>query len=427
MLIVLLVLCTKLSTSQVTDSLFLGSFLKDTTQINKPDSIIFYNWNDLNNTWDIEWKEDITYNENELKQAETNYILKNGQWEASHKTEFYYTARLLDRREFSWWDDYEMEWVLKDKLSYKYDTNEHIIQLLDSKWSGLQKIWVNDSLSVFNYNNNQLITSSYVSFWSTYTNDWEYLTETSYGYFSGNNLRKLTSIWDYSYLSWIPQQLDTLVYGDNHELLEQKHMIINSAHTSWLNDWKKTFLYYGNGLIQDEEFLDWDEIRQEWVEISKISYHYDANWNLTLKTVFYFDWDLLVWNYQYQTINEFSTTNKIMGTTYSYWNYGKWNPLYHYAYFYPDYIGIDTEELTYSLQVYPNPAKEVLYIQFQNNTKSITFLNLYDATGRMVYKQSLNNLNSEYKIPLPNLKSGLYFLVLEADKEIITRKISIVN
>lgn len=407
--------------------MFMDSLLKDTTQISKPDSIIFYNWNELNNEWDMVWKEDISYNENELKQAEINYNWKNGLWEANHKTEFYYTVHLLDRREYSWWDDYEMEWVLKDKLSYKYDTNEHITQLLDSKWSGLQKIWVNDSLSVFNYNNNQLITSSYVSFWSTYTNEWEYLTETSYGYFSDNNLRKLYSTWDFSYLSWMAQQLDTLIYGENHELLEQKHMMINSTQTNWLNDWKRTFLYYGNDLIHEELFLSWDEIQKEWVEISKTSYSYDANWNLTMKTVFYFDWDLLLWNNQFQTSNEFSTANKILGTTYSYWNYGKWNPLYHYTYFYSDYTRVDTEEFTFDLKVYPNPAQEVLYIQFQNNTKSITFLSLYDATGRMVYKQKLNHLTSEYEIVIPKLKSGLYFLVLEADKEIITRKISIAN
>jgi hypothetical protein len=423
--IILFACSTNPAFGQINNSSIAIPFAIDTTHINEPDSIIFYHWNELLDAWEPRWMDVIVYNKEKAKQVEINYIIKNGIWQTNHKTDFNYSSYFLDNKVYSGWDDYDMVWMPMDKITFQYNTNGNTIQMLDSKWSVFNKNWLNDSLLAFYYNDSQQLVTSNVSIWSSVNSVWENLTETSYGYFSKNNIRKLFSTWDFDYLNWKTQQLDTLTFSDNYELMEEKHMYY--SQTSWVNDWLKTYQYYNNGLIKDEFLMKWDEIRQEYVDASKWSYYYDANWNLTRKMEFYFDWDLLLWSNKFQTFNEFSLSNKIVATTYSYWNYEKWNPLYHYTYFYTEYTEAKDGNLTLNMMVYPNPAKEVLYIQFQKNTNKDTFVSLHDATGRMVYKQTLNHFYSEHQITLPHLKSGIYFLKVRLDNEEITRKISILN
>lgn len=59
----------------------------------------------------------------------------------------------------------------------------------------------------------------------------------------------------------------------------------------------------------------------------------------------------------------------------------------------------------YAVNVYPNPAQDVLTIQSAPNSE----INIFDLNGRMIFRQAQNNLTS-HEIDISALRSGLYLV-----------------
>jgi len=70
------------------------------------------------------------------------------------------------------------------------------------------------------------------------------------------------------------------------------------------------------------------------------------------------------------------------------------------------------------LTVYPNPASNLLSLQYIAKSKTINY-EVYDLTGRLVLKGNLNESNS---ISIQSLNSGLYIIKLVDDGEVLTAK-----
>lgn len=72
-------------------------------------------------------------------------------------------------------------------------------------------------------------------------------------------------------------------------------------------------------------------------------------------------------------------------------------------------VGIK-ESKNSEVHVYPNPAKDELFVKL-NNVDKILYLSIYDLTGRMLQKERTLN-NSIQKISVNKLSKGIYFLEL---------------
>jgi hypothetical protein len=95
---------------------------------------------------------------------------------------------------------------------------------------------------------------------------------------------------------------------------------------------------------------------------------------------------------------------------------------------------LDSIQLTYTpntgidissgkeLSVYPNPAREKLFIKGDLNNSALMF---YSADGRLVYSGEAES--NEKMIDLTGYTEGLYFLNVETNKGLITRKVSIIR
>jgi hypothetical protein len=68
------------------------------------------------------------------------------------------------------------------------------------------------------------------------------------------------------------------------------------------------------------------------------------------------------------------------------------------------------------IQVYPNPASEVIYIQ---SDKNISKVNIYDVTGRLVYHSS----QLQESINVSKLSAGIHFLEVESDGQRVVKNI----
>ncbi|PLX06623.1 MAG: hypothetical protein C0596_14985 [Marinilabiliales bacterium] len=70
------------------------------------------------------------------------------------------------------------------------------------------------------------------------------------------------------------------------------------------------------------------------------------------------------------------------------------------------------------ISVYPNPAKNVLFVENTNNT--ISSYSIYDITGKLVYET--NGFNRIISIDISDLKSGQYIISFDSEIGIIKRK-----
>jgi len=79
--------------------------------------------------------------------------------------------------------------------------------------------------------------------------------------------------------------------------------------------------------------------------------------------------------------------------------------------------GIDDVELNNQISIYPNPVKDELRIM--NYELRIMNVEILDITGKIIYNSSFifNNF-----INVSSLPQGNYFLKIQTDKGIITKK-----
>ena len=78
-------------------------------------------------------------------------------------------------------------------------------------------------------------------------------------------------------------------------------------------------------------------------------------------------------------------------------------------------IGIDENEISNSIHIYPNPAKDKIYVDVKkiSGTKKVEIKNL---TGQLIYTAQFG-LTPRIEIPLQDCAKGMYFLVVEGENK----------
>jgi hypothetical protein len=75
-------------------------------------------------------------------------------------------------------------------------------------------------------------------------------------------------------------------------------------------------------------------------------------------------------------------------------------------------------------EVYPNPAYSVLNIEFSSIESSHVSISILDISGRVVYSHlQAAQPESIVRIDMEHLTEGIYFVVLETDRKVLTKKI----
>ena len=86
---------------------------------------------------------------------------------------------------------------------------------------------------------------------------------------------------------------------------------------------------------------------------------------------------------------------------------------------------IDESEIIDGLEIYPNPVNDNLYISFVNNLAYTGIISLYDIIGNLIWQENNNSVSGEYNvsIDMKSFPAGMYFLRINSDNNVITRKI----
>jgi serine protease AprX len=93
-------------------------------------------------------------------------------------------------------------------------------------------------------------------------------------------------------------------------------------------------------------------------------------------------------------------------------------------------LGVDENDFTRNLVVYPNPSKGDFTINFESNfnsNDSDVQVDIYDIQGRLIYKNNFKNTSSIFNqtISLDNAKSGIYMLNISSGTGVTSRKLVI--
>ena len=90
--------------------------------------------------------------------------------------------------------------------------------------------------------------------------------------------------------------------------------------------------------------------------------------------------------------------------------------------FYVDGTSLNTDVFELSqLAVYPNPSKDIFYIQLRNNKPYD--LQVTDITGKRLFTKKKINPSTPFPLQMEGYSSGVYFLQIRIDNQQTTRKL----
>jgi len=72
------------------------------------------------------------------------------------------------------------------------------------------------------------------------------------------------------------------------------------------------------------------------------------------------------------------------------------------------------------VSVYPNPARDVIHIAFSDQPKGVVETRLFTLQGKPVDRRTFGVANSNFSLSTQHLPSGMYFLQIRIDEQIIT-------
>jgi len=80
-------------------------------------------------------------------------------------------------------------------------------------------------------------------------------------------------------------------------------------------------------------------------------------------------------------------------------------------------------EISNAIKIYPQPANNYANIGFKTNWKGNTTITLINGMGSIVTVKQTNAESKIYRLDVSALKSGIYYIRLNNNKEMISQKI----
>lgn len=78
----------------------------------------------------------------------------------------------------------------------------------------------------------------------------------------------------------------------------------------------------------------------------------------------------------------------------------------------------DSYDFNTEINLYPNPADDILTINWGANFNEVNKIYVYNLKGALVISKSINsNIDRTFHLDVKELETGLYYLILMTDKD----------
>lgn len=227
---------------------------------------------------------------------------------------------------------------------------------------------------------------------------------------------------------WYDRLLTHFIYDSNDFLITKTGLLNYQSTPAWENYYRFEYINNPDGTVQSETIFRWDSVSDAWINTQTTAYTYNAFQKLLTETYDnHSDGNVEnVTQYFYDTNNYLIKTERSgSGADYEgfYTNNASGLPLEIINKIQEDTVFVNFtrvintylynpndlgEEISFSFNVFPNPAGSVLNVKAAAPCSQLLICNL---TGQIVAEKQING--SECSINIDTLPAGMYMIVLQ--------------
>ncbi len=300
---------------------------------------------------------------------------------------------------------WEISYGSKDM--YSYDANNNIIEQISQEYNQTSQLFENTNKTISSYNASNLVTTMEEFSWdgSAWSKDVKYELQYTGG------VASLYTLSEWNGTSYVnSMRYVNIVWENWNDNIEESDIRSYTEQTwngsTWINSARNNTSYdeFGGSISTDEVYSN-----NTWTFSFRYSNFFDSHLNYSgSKSEEYINgaWEI---NYQSEVINTYDANDNITQTIWKYWNQETSqlvnNNRKDYADFttYSNSIGLVENQNEISVNIYPNPSKEICHVSFvENDNYNFQLISLEGKTIKEVKTNKSFSFNSN------ELKSGIY-------------------
>ena len=321
-----------------------------------------------------------------------SYLNENDVYNLNQKTFFLYDEKGNNiQSQYEFWDSGSSSWNLS-RYILTYDENGNLLQDTLYSWDSETSSWTVSAVFLYSYNESGNLIELIGKSWDSGTNTWTNLYKnTDYSYDADDKLLELiTYSWDPQINSWSLSGKTTYSYNTGGLLIEDLHQMWISGTSSWRNVSRYyNFSYNTEGLKTEKTRQTWNTETNVWENFLIRTYEYDLN-NTTSQT----------------SVKMWDSENSL------------WIDTYLDDFYVSEHLTISVSSIEKMvLSVYPNPVKDILYLNFSTNIKQLNVF-IISVSGKIIKSFSSNENNFN----IAELPPGIYFLKIHSSEGTFIKK-----
>lgn len=404
----------------------------------------YYEWDKSTSKWVGSEKGEFTWdsNRNITLNIWYEWDLTSKKWVGDYKSENTYDAKGNRTLYMSYdWDKTSQKWAASYKNESTYDANGNPILHINYDWDITSQKWVGSFKYENTYNSSGKETLEITSYASSPGN-WYVSSKSESTYDSKGNLTlQLNSNWVEQDKKWVVNYKYEHSYDSRGNEILYTSYNWDIAANKWIGNYKYEYTFDSNGNVILDISYDWDKYTDKWVIESKSESTFDSNGNLSFMTYYLrnettgilllsekteVSWNnsftdfLLPEDYMELSFFKHMLTGYIGYT----WDSGssQWKTSEKATFYYSGQNITGIQDNSTSLgSIYPNPATDFLSFHLNDASKPAMF-ELFDIQGK---KMISTLLPINHQIPVSQIKSGMYFYMINQNSKIHHGKIMI--
>jgi hypothetical protein len=403
------------------------------------DSTYIDHWD--NNDWSGNFIFSYSYdsNGNMLERTNMSWFHFGSRWEPSTKYKYSYDqyGNNIDYMILNW-DTALNDWREGNKTANIYNANNQMLQYIEYSKGISSNIWYKSSKVNYSYNMNGSLENVLRYNWNSTMNFWDASEKTENILNINDQVEVSTEYsWDQSLNQWKVIQKTENSYDGNQNIVESETFVWNNSSNSWGSDMVTAYIYNNDELLIESSVLS----TSNWYRSRKIAYIYDLNNNAVQENYYLRDTINNDWENEFQKLYNYNNAyersdlilpynsknsrfmNHMMTEVVGYlWNKSSntWKKYDKASNVFSERNINSIENIQkLELRTFPNPVKDVLYFDINDNLRS-ALVNIYDVQGSLVKSEWLSNSRV---LNLNGFTSGVYFYSVAVGGEFYNGKL----